>query len=110
MVGFCAPGVFYGALFSVSEHQAESQSAVMWEGKTMVEKRSVTHRINRRAFVAGTSAALAMGMLESEAPSQTGGTSAVKLAIEGGEKAVTRSPGSGMRWGDRELKQLQEML
>jgi len=76
----------------------------------MVEKRSVTHRINRRAFVAGTSAALAMGMLESEAPSQTGGTSAVKLAIEGGEKAVTRSPGSGMRWGDRELKQLQEML
>lgn len=76
----------------------------------MGEKRAVTHRIDRRQFVAGSSVGLAMSLLGPGAFAQSGVAAPVKLAIEGGEKAVSLSPGSGKRWGDRELKQLQEML
>jgi len=78
----------------------------------MAEKQSVTHRMDRRQFVAGSSASVAMSLLGGTILGQTEArtTVAAKLAIEGGEKAVSLSPGSGKRWGDRELKQLQEML
>jgi len=76
----------------------------------MVEKHNVARQMSRRGFVAGSSAAMAMGLIGRMARGEVGKAAGTKLAIDGGEKAVSLSPGSGKRWGDRELKQLQEML
>lgn len=76
----------------------------------MVEKHNVARQMSRRGFVAGSSAAMAMGLIGRVTHGETEKTAATKLAIDGGQKAVSLSPGSGKRWGDRELKQLQAML
>jgi len=76
----------------------------------MVEKHNVARQMSRRGFVVGSSAAMAMGLMSGITQGETGETAGTKLAIDGGQKAVSLSPGSGKRWGDRELKQLQAML
>lgn len=69
----------------------------------------MTHSISRRQFVAGASSVLLAG-----AAAGAGEKSAAEpppaLAIQGGQKAVTRSAGSGRRWGEPERKQLEAML
>jgi len=70
---------------------------------------NMPHSVSRRQFVAGTSGLLLAGA------AHRGVSAAVahqdsKLAVDGGEKAVKASAGSGTRWGDVELRQLEEML
>jgi dTDP-4-amino-4,6-dideoxygalactose transaminase len=65
--------------------------------------------LTRRQFVAGTSGLMLASTLPltADAAAQT---QEAKLAIEGGEKAVTGSVAMERRWGEPELKQLQAML
>jgi len=61
--------------------------------------------VSRRQFVAGASGVLlAGGMLPARADEEA------KLAVQGGEKAVTAQAGSGPRWGEPERQQLEAML
>lgn len=65
--------------------------------------------LTRRRFVLGSSGLMLASTLpltvDAAAPTQD-----AKLAIEGGEKAVTGSVVMERRWGEPELKQLQAML
>ena len=65
--------------------------------------------VSRRQFVAGTS-----GLLLASVVRQADGEPVTKqestLAVEGGEKAVKASAGSGPRWGEPERQQLETML
>lgn len=73
--------------------------------------RQPKHRLNRRDFVRQGSSAVALGMFLSNGIFNSAtAEESVKLAIDGGPKAVTADAGSGKRWGEPELRQLQEML
>jgi dTDP-4-amino-4,6-dideoxygalactose transaminase len=65
--------------------------------------------ISRRQFVAGASSALLAGAVAGAGEPAASDADA-KLAVQGGEKAVKKPAGSGPRWGEPELKQLEEML
>src|SRR5689334_3450123 len=69
-----------------------------------------TRPLNRREFIAGTSALVLAGdLLASEEPKSSAAISE-KLAMEGGEKAVKKAAKKVKRWGDPELAQFTEML
>lgn len=61
------------------------------------------HQVSRREFIASTSVLLAASQL---GVAQTAGSDADKLALDGGEKAVTRPAPKPKRWGEPELQQL----
>jgi dTDP-4-amino-4,6-dideoxygalactose transaminase len=65
--------------------------------------------ISRRQFVAGASSALLAGAV-ADAGEPAASDADAKLAVQGGEKAVKKPAGSGPRWGEPELKQLEAML
>ncbi|MCR4413705.1 MAG: DegT/DnrJ/EryC1/StrS family aminotransferase [Thermoguttaceae bacterium] len=65
--------------------------------------------MSRRQFVAGASGALLAGAGAAAAEKKAGGQTS-GLAIEGGPKAVTKTPSGQPRWGEPELKQLEAML
>ena len=65
--------------------------------------------VSRRQFVAGASGLLLAGAVH-QAVGATVANQESKLAVDGGEKAVTASAGSGPRWGDPERQQLDAML
>lgn len=64
--------------------------------------------ISRRQFVAGASGLLLAGAASADEKSAS--SQGAKLAVQGGEKAVKTSAGSGRRWGEPERKQLEAML
>jgi len=70
--------------------------------------------ISRRQFVAGASGLLLAGAARAgeKPPAGQKATAGQRspLAIHGGEKAVKAPGGSGRRWGELELKQLDDML
>lgn len=73
---------------------------------------SKSHVVSRRGFLTSTSGAaagliLAHGTGRRVAAFEGAGE---KLALEGGPKAVTLVPESRPRWGEPELRQLEEML
>ena len=70
---------------------------------------SGTNTISRRRFVAGASSMLLAGAAAGAGEKTVSG-GASRLAIHGGEKAVTKSPVAGPRWGETERKQLGAML
>jgi perosamine synthetase len=65
--------------------------------------------ISRRHFVAGASGLLLAGAVQPTAGEMLA-SEEVKLAVEGGEKAVTAPAGGGPRWGEPERQQLDAML
>ncbi|WP_460183905.1 DegT/DnrJ/EryC1/StrS family aminotransferase [Thermopirellula anaerolimosa] len=73
---------------------------------------SKSHNVSRRKFLASASGATAGVMLAPSAGLRAAaiGNAAEKLALEGGPKAVTLVPQSRPRWGEPELRQLEEML
>jgi perosamine synthetase len=70
---------------------------------------SGTHSISRRQFVAGASSLVLAGAAAGAGEKTVSGQGS-RLAINGGEKAVKKSPVSGPRWGEPERKQLEAML
>jgi len=70
---------------------------------------NMPHSVSRRQFVAGTSGLLLAGAAH-RGVSAAMAHQESKLAVDGGEKAVKASAGSGTRWGDVELRQLEQML
>jgi perosamine synthetase len=68
-----------------------------------------TNSISRREFVAGTSGLILASTL-GQAVAAPASTSGLKLAIDGGEKAVQVQCPPAARWGEPERKQLAEML
>ena len=66
--------------------------------------------MSRRQFVAGTSSLLLAGTAEGADQGAAKPASRPALALHGGEKAVKTAAGSGRRWRERELKQLEAML
>ena len=71
----------------------------------MSEKNS----LSRREFVAGASG-LVLASAAVSGREKAASVPASALAVNGGEKAVKASAGSGARWGDVEMKQLEAML
>lgn len=65
--------------------------------------------MSRRQFVAGASGLVLAGAV-AKGGEPAGASNASKLAVDGGEKAVKVRPSAAPRWGEVELKQLQEML
>lgn len=65
--------------------------------------------VSRRQFVVGASGLLLAGAVH-QAVGETVASQASKLAVDGGEKAVKESAGSGPRWGEPERQQLDAML
>jgi dTDP-4-amino-4,6-dideoxygalactose transaminase len=65
--------------------------------------------VSRRQFVAGASSLLLAGTVQGAAE-KAASKEGSPLAIDGGEKAVKTAAGSGRRWGETELKQLEAML
>ncbi len=65
--------------------------------------------VSRRQFVAGASGLLLAGTVQGAAE-KAASQGASALAIDGGAKAVKTAAGSGRRWGELELKQLEAML
>jgi dTDP-4-amino-4,6-dideoxygalactose transaminase len=70
---------------------------------------SELNSISRRQFVAGASSVLLAGAV-AQAAEKTAAKPSSGLAVHGGEKAVKHAAGSGRRWGEPELKQLEAML
>lgn len=68
------------------------------------------HKVSRRSFLAGTSAALGTMLAQTGSSRRTFAEETTKLAVEGGPRAVTAQVKSGKRWGEPELRQLEEML
>jgi dTDP-4-amino-4,6-dideoxygalactose transaminase len=68
--------------------------------------------LTRRQFVAGASSLLLAGAALEGKAAETPATAApgAKLAIDGGEKTIKTPPVHKGRWGEPELKQLNEML
>jgi dTDP-4-amino-4,6-dideoxygalactose transaminase len=66
--------------------------------------------ISRREFIAGTSALLLAGDLGAEQPKTGSSPDPNKLAMDGGQKAVSKPATKPVRWGDPELQQLTRML
>ena len=70
---------------------------------------STRKSISRRRFVAGASG-LALAGVAGRATARTTPSDTARLAIDGGEKAVTTKCEPKPRWGDLERKQLDAML
>lgn len=70
---------------------------------------SDTNSVSRRQFVTSASGLLLAGAMQGGSRTVTAAEGAT-LAINGGEKAVKAAAGSGPRWGEPELKQLEQML
>ncbi len=70
---------------------------------------SDTNSVSRRQFVTSASGLLLAGAMQGGSRTATAAEGAT-LAINGGEKAVKAAAGSGRRWGEPELKQLEQML
>lgn len=68
-----------------------------------------SNSISRRSFVAGATGLVLAGAV-SEAASPSTAEPKIKLAIDGGEKAVKTKCTPALRWGEPEHQQLQEML
>jgi perosamine synthetase len=67
--------------------------------------------LSRRQFIAGGSALLLAGdLLGRDSASTPAHPDADKLAINGGEKAVSKAATKPIRWGDPELEQFRQML
>jgi perosamine synthetase len=66
--------------------------------------------VSRREFLASTSAALLAGTLDAAQAVAGDSSDSGKLAIQGGEKAVTESPKLPIRWGQPERERLDSML
>ncbi len=71
-----------------------------------------TRSLNRREFIAGTSALVLAGDLVSAEETRTDSAIADpdKLALDGGEKAVKNPAKKVKRWGEPELAQFTDML
>src|SRR5207247_5641227 len=68
-------------------------------------------RITRREFLAASSAAVLAGAIDpSVSTAADASSSAPKIALKGGEKAVKQSPKLPIRWGDPERERLNAML
>jgi perosamine synthetase len=65
--------------------------------------------MSRRQFVAGASG-LALAAVACGADEVAESGRASQLALLGGDRAVTTTAGSGARWGETELRQLEAML
>lgn len=70
---------------------------------------SDTNSVSRRQFVTSASGLVLAGAMQGGSRTATAAEGAT-LAINGGEKAVKAAAGSGRRWGEPELKQLEQML
>lgn len=68
-----------------------------------------SNSISRRSFVAGATG-LVLGGAVGETASPSTAEPKIKLAIDGGEKAVKTKCSPALRWGEPEHKQLQAML
>src|SRR5438034_448070 len=66
--------------------------------------------VSRREFLAASSAALIAGTLAPVSSEAVESSSAPKLALNGGEKAVKQSPKLPIRWGEPERERLNAML
>lgn len=79
---------------------------IFWENLSILTKNVTT----RRQFVAGASGLLLAGAAEGADQGAAKPPQRSALALHGGEKAVKTAAGSGRRWRERELKQLEAML
>ena len=66
--------------------------------------------VSRREFLATSSAALLAANLDAAPAAAAEPATTPKLALNGGEKAVTHKTKLGIRWGDPEREQLNAML